>query len=319
MTDHSAERVATIELPPASAEGLRVRIAPVLGAKVTSLRLPGGREWLAPAVRPLSSPTRRGQAWAELDCSGWDECFPNIAASARLGLLDHGEVWRHPWSTQDTDASLRSQISTDRYSLARELQIHRRRLVAEYTLRSEAPAGNGGTLRWAWAQHPLLAVDDLTRLLLPSPARVRLEAAFVDGDAVDNAEWLCPAGVLGTDTLLGGARGRAAKLWFERPLPPLIAVLHNDEWLVWRTADSSTPDLGLWINLGGWGGSSDNPLQHLAVEPAFGSADDPELAYEQGSGQRLGAGEQRRWRVVIEAGRGLSELAKLFDRPIIPN
>lgn len=319
MIDRSAEGVATVELPPPSADGLRVHVAPTLGGKVTSIHLAGGREWLASPVRRLSSPTGPDQDWAELDCSGWDECFPNIAASASRGLLDHGEVWRHPWTAQESDAGLRTEINTDRYSLARELHLHERRLVAEYTLRGEGRAGTDSELDWAWAQHPLLAVDEQTRLLLPASTRVRLEAAFLDGETVDDAEWLCPKGVLGPDTVLGVARGRAVKLWFEQPLPPFVAVLRGEEWLVWRIADSSTPDLGLWINLGGWGVGSNTPLQHLAVEPAFGSADDPERAYEQGVTRRLRPGGTRRWRVVIEAGQGRSELAEILASAIIPN
>ena len=312
MTDRSAERVATIELPPASADGLRVTFAPSLGAKVTSLRLAAGREWLAAPVRLLGSPSQPDQDWSELDCSGWDECFPNIAASPSAGLLDHGEVWRHPWTVRRVDGGVRAEIRTDRYRLARELRIEGRRLVADYILRSEMQPGTPGALDWAWAQHPLLSVDELTRLVLPAPARVRLEAAFCDGEAVRSAEWLCPAGVLGTETALAVAQGRGAKLWFEPPYPPVIALLHGEEWLAWRIAESTSDDLGLWVNLGGWGTSPAAPLQHVAVEPAFGAADDPHTAYEQGAARRLQPGAERRWRVVIEAGHGRSALAALM-------
>jgi hypothetical protein len=314
----AAEGAATIALSPTSADGLRVKVAPGLGAKVTSLRVAGGREWLAPPVRPLATPVRADQEWAELDCSGWDECFPNIAASQTLGLLDHGEVWRHPWTANQTDTGVRTEISTDRYTLARELRLSGRRLLADYTLRSEKPSGSDDAINWAWAQHPLLSVDERTRLLVPAAARVRLEAAFAGGESVAGGEWVCPTGLLDTDTALGVMQGRAAKLWFERPLPRVIAVQHDEEWLAWRIDESSIEEVGLWINLGGWRGSSDATLRHLAIEPAFGSADDPELAYAQ-SARLLPAGGERRWNVVIEAGRGRSALADLLTSATLPN
>ncbi|MDQ1731800.1 MAG: hypothetical protein QOK10_1959 [Pseudonocardiales bacterium] len=318
MTPRPAEGPATIELPAASARGLRVAVLPELGAKVTSLRLTDGREWLAQPVRPLAAPAHPDQDWAELDCSGWDECFPNIAPSQALGLRDHGEVWRHPWSARMTAAGLRTEIRTGRYRFARELTSSGNQLVADYLLRNESPQG-GAELDWAWAQHPLLAVDESTRLLLPGPARVRLDACFGDAESAAGIEWLCPSGLLEPETLLGVAQGRAAKLWFERPLPPVIAVLHEDEWLAWKIADPSIDEVGLWINLGGWGGTGDTTFRHLAIEPAFGGVDDPEIAYAGGVSRRLPAASQRRWRVVIEAGRGRPALTKLLAAVTLPN
>jgi hypothetical protein len=318
MTARSAEGPATIELPATSADGLRVAVVPELGAKVTSLRLAGGREWLAQPVRSLAAPAHPDQDWAELDCSGWDECFPNIAPSQALGLHDHGEVWCHPWSARVTATGIRTEIRTRRYRFARELTSRGNRLTADYLLRNESPQG-AAALDWAWAQHPLLAVDERTRLLLPAPARVRLDASFGDQESAAGIEWLCPSGVLQPDTLLGVAQGRAAKLWFEPPLPPVIAVLHEDEWLAWQIDDPSIEEIGLWINLGGWGGVGDTAFRHLAVEPAFGGVDDPEIAYARGVARRLPAASQRRWRVVIEAGRGRSALTKLLAAVTLPN
>src|SRR5579863_1224122 len=101
----------------------RLNWAPELGGKITSLRFgaagfadrdsegggsvgsgsvgsdseDAGREWLAPPVRARAVPLP-GQHWGELDCSGWDECLPNIGADPGAGLSDHGDVWRIPWS-----------------------------------------------------------------------------------------------------------------------------------------------------------------------------------------------------------------------------
>jgi hypothetical protein len=292
-----------VRLAPASADALRVELVPELGAKITSLRLGSGPEWLAAPVRPLTKPAPN-QDWAELDCSGWDECFPNVAPSASLGLPDHGEVWRHPWTLQLTETAVSTQIVTDRYSLQRRLTVSGCRLVIDYRLQNLGSE----RLDWAWAQHPLLAVAEHTRLVLPASTRVRVDSAFLHGAASTDADWLCPAGTLAAETNLSMAGGRAAKLWFEHPPPSALGVLSGDDWLAWQVADVT--DVGLWVNLGGWGSES---LTHLAVEPAFGHSDDPEIAYAAGPSdthRALAPGAGWTWQVVIEAGRGRPALAR---------
>ncbi|MFN2518145.1 MAG: hypothetical protein ABR604_03730, partial [Jatrophihabitantaceae bacterium] len=190
-----------------------------------------------------------------------------------------------------------------RYDLQRTLRTGGNRLLADYCLQND----DSERLDWAWAQHPLLAVDERTRLVLPAPAPVRVGSAFADGTPSSDIGWLSPSGKLARETELTGARGHAAKIWFEAPHPTSIGVLHGEEWLLWRTVDA--PDLGVWINLSGWG---PQPLAHLAIEPAFGSSDDPEIAYAQSSsagGWSLPGGARRSWRVTIEAGRGRDALA----------
>lgn len=223
-----------------------------------------------------------------------------MARCAPLGLLDHGEAWRRPWSVRPVHDGICTELAGDGYSLSRTLRVSGHRLVVDYLLRSSG----GARLDWAWAQHALLAVDEDTSLVLPEPTQVRVESAFAHGELSADSDWLCPSGVLGAETKLGAARGRAAKVWFRRPLPTAVGVRRGDEWLLWRLLDTSVPDLGLWINLGGWGQGS---LAHVAVEPAFGSSDDPEVTYGQGSadgGWSLQRGGIRSWRVVIEAGKG---------------
>jgi hypothetical protein len=84
--------------------------------------------------------------------------------------------------------------------------------------------------------------------------------------------------------------------------------VHGDEWLAWRVADSSYPDLGLWVNLGGWG---DLPLRQVAVEPAFGARDAPLESYPGLA--PLGPGKRCSWRAVIEAGVGAAALDRLLS------
>ena len=315
-----------------------LRWSPGLGGKVSSLRPGGrGREWLAPPVRPYARP-RPGQDWGEGDCSGWDECFPNIAASADGSLADHGDVWRLAWDAAEPGAlsgsvalsgsaalsssaarsgsvapsdsvalsgsvALRGSVAPSGsaappgrdYRFAREITAEGGLLRVDYRVRNlgERP------LAWAWAQHMLLAADEETRIVSSSPMRLRVDCAFADGviDGAADVEWLLPAGAPTTAISLGGAAGRAAKLWFEPPVPAVVAVVRGADRLAWRVADSSFPDLGLWVNLGGWGGTE---LRHVAVEPAFGAHDRPADAYARLT--PLAPRAQHAWSVLVELG-----------------
>ncbi|MGH6654720.1 MAG: hypothetical protein ACRDVE_05895, partial [Actinocrinis sp.] len=136
-------------------EDARLRWTPDLGGKVSSLRFgAAGREWLAAPVRPPAAP-RPGQDWAEMDCSGWDECFPNIAGAPADGLQDHGDVWRLPWTAQSPDSagqppdSVIGSVTPD----GRAYRFGRQIAVEDSALRIAYGVDNLGDrpLPWAWA------------------------------------------------------------------------------------------------------------------------------------------------------------------------
>lgn len=285
--------------------GLRVGMVPGLGAKITSFRLGGGREWVAPPFRPLELPVSPSQDWGELDCSGWDECFPNIAASDPLGLPDHGEVWRHSWAIEESGGSLTTSTTAPSYAFDRRATVTGREVRLDYTVRNTGAA----QLSWAWAQHPLLAVDEDTRLVLPESSPVRLESALDRQVPTADASWFTPDGVLPREQTLRSALGRAAKFWVE-DMPASIAVVRDEDWIIWHLGRSSPPHVGLWINLGGWG---DESLRHLAIEPAFGDSDEPGAAFAATAPWRLAPGGSHSWSVSIEVGTGLQELAGALE------
>lgn len=303
----TASEPAPAQVSARSPHGFQLSYTPQLGGKVTSLRYGDtGRQWLAEPVRPLGFPDRADQPWDELDCSGWDECFPNIGRSDRLGLLDHGDVWRHPWtdgSAQESSESpqLSGWVSPPGrgYRFSRDIHAMGSRLKLDYLLENVGDQ----ELHWAWSQHALLTADERTRLVVPTATPMRVDGAFRHGRPDRDVRWLLDGDILAPSTSLERAGGRAVKLWFSQPLPTAVAVVHGSEWLAWLVGLSTFTALGLWVNLGGWGGS---PLSQIAVEPAFGADDDPAVAFA--TSPPLPPGQARRWEVMIRAGRGLDEL-----------
>jgi hypothetical protein len=222
-------------------------------------------------------------------------------------LLDHGAVWRHPWRSGGAEAPLAASVRPPGagFRFTREITPTDHELRVSYQIENLGHAD----LTWAWAQHPLLAVDPATRIVLPEPARVRLDSASHDGVSSTELDWLCPGGIMAADTVLTGAVGRAAKVWFTPPLPAVVAVVRGSDWLAWRVAESTAPDLGLWVNIGGWG---ELPLRHVAVEPAFGAHDNPDTDWANGTSQVLAPGQRRQWQVLISAGSGFDSLGALL-------
>jgi hypothetical protein len=310
-------------------DGARLQWKPELGGKVSSLRFgAAGRQWLAAPVRPLAAPAP-GQDWAQLDCSGWDECFPNIGAapdaglqghsSREHGLQDHGEVWRLPWIRQAPDSLVGAVEPEGRgYRFEREITAtggpHQHNALQNNALRIVYRLENTGDqpLAWAWAQHMLLAAHERMRIVSSSPMRLRVDSAYRDGERDDSAfddvigaadaeSGTVTGGEPVTEIALSDTVGRAAKLWLVPPLPDVVAVVDDSagQWLAWKVADSTSPHLGLWVNLGGWGAP---PLRHVAIEPAFGAHDDPADAYADL--EPLAPGARTAWRVILQAGIG---------------
>lgn len=282
-----------------------LEIVPSLGAKVLSLRRAGGREWLAPPVRPVRRPAVPAGLWSDYDCAGWDECFPNIAPDSARGLADHGDLWSQSWQL-DEDGSRGALVTSARtrgHLFERSLRWQEDAavptLVADYRLvRTDEGDPAGLELGWAWAQHPLLSASAGMLIELPAQARVRADSAWRDGCLDDDISWLAPAGQMATSTSLRSAVGRAAKVWFEPPLPSWVRIRAGSEWISWRT-DDSVPALGLWVNLGGWSGGE--VLAHVAVEPAFGSHD--LLDADGPRGPALTPGGEWRWRTSLQLGQ----------------
>jgi hypothetical protein len=179
------------------------------------------------------------------------------------------------------------------YRFTRDVTAEGSLLRADYQIENlgEAP------LAWSWAQHMLLAADENTKIVASSPLHLRLDSAYRDGGPSDDIGWLLPDGSPPTVLGLHDATGRAAKFWIEPPIPSVVAVVNGAERLAWRVADSSFPNLGLWVNLGGWGGRG---LRQVALEPAFGASDRPEDALPRL--EPLAVGARRAWHVLVEAG-----------------
>jgi galactose mutarotase-like enzyme len=279
---------------------VRLTVWPSIGAKVSSLydRV-RGEEWLAPAQRPLAAPDPGG-SFEDYDCSGWDECFPNVAVGPHPInpdelLPDHGEVWSRPWDVVHLErtsvtTAIVGQVLPCR--LTRTLRLREGGVTAEYLLENLSDVGFGA----AWLMHPLLGLRTPTRVRLPTGTTVRRDPD-VSGRPAELTEWRPWQEV---DPSPGGdqERGLAVKL-FTRPDGPRVAVVERPgAALAFALPTNTALSFGIWLNDGGW--PVLQPQRQLAVEPAFGCADRLDRAIAEGTALTLDPGGSRQWQVELD-------------------
>jgi galactose mutarotase-like enzyme len=271
-------------------------IMPHLGGKIASIRI-GDQELLQAPLAPLAhrTPTMSFDAG---DASGWDECLPSVAActvstaEGTAHVPDHGDLWRVAWEQQESGnrdqgsgatIALRGQCFSLPMALERTLALSE--VDGAWRLDLDYRLTNTGAfpVPWAWAAHPLFAVEPGDRIVLPPS----IHALTVEGSGGrlgkngDTVGWPVAALVGGGTTDLSIAQspesgigdklfaGRLAKSenWctLERPSAHLRIRVGLDP--------SVTPYFGLWICYGGWPDRPGPKQTCVAIEPATAPVD----------------------------------------------
>jgi galactose mutarotase-like enzyme len=264
---------------------LELRVIPELGGKIASLRdLHTGREWLWTSGELSYARHPYGTSYvAKADTGGWDECFPTVAAcqDPRTGLWwpDHGELWSQSWEYRpEHDPDAISFYAEARgvqkpYLFSRTLRLHHGEAALE--LRYRVVNAGDEPLEYIWSAHPLFALEPGMRLKFPSSARFHLYYK-PDSTVLYEAEpWSWPLEVNGfsLETLPDADTKAAFKIWSE-PLSEGWAELQARDGKVRFEFDpAEIPQIGLWLNLGGWSGTGGRPHYNLALEPCIGAQD----------------------------------------------
>ena len=300
-----------------------ITVLPRFGGKIASIRV-GAHELLQAPLAPIA-PRTESMPFDESDASGWDECLPSVAASrvqtaaGRAEIPDHGDLWRVEWEVQETE--VRGQQSGDRsldligrcFSLP--LQLERKLELDEtergWRLRLSYRLSNMSTspVPWAWAAHPLFAVEKGDRIVLPESIRsVKLEGSGGNRLTGDSVAWpmanLSAGGTVDMSVVDAPDSGVGDKL-FAGPLS------HDENWCALvrhsiglrirvRFDAEATPYLGLWICYGGWPEKPGPKQVCVAPEPSTAPVD----SLGVGSWSReLKPGESFSWPMTVDIER----------------
>lgn len=252
------------------------------GGRWTSLRDPGGREWLWDRPDPARDLVSPGDSF--VDVGGLEECYPTIGADP-----DHGVVWSRPWHEVASEhGSLRHMIQVDGVTLSRTIDARRDCVVANYYL--EALPGT----RFVWAAHALLELKVGARLeATAGPAR-----AWPGHKSPIDTNWPTP---LGIDYAHLGPNDGSALFCL---LPDRASVTARDEGdtLRFRLSCSEQPvSFGLWRNLGGYPWSASTKYRNIGVEPMLGRVFDLNAAGE-GEAAVVPASGRMNWTLTIDNG-----------------
>jgi galactose mutarotase-like enzyme len=295
---------------------LEVVVIPTIGMKLSNLRRRNGREWLWRSDQiPLALP-RPGASYVETaDSGGWDECFPTVGPSPvpnappnTPSLPDHGELWSAVWTSSVFEHREGTTLTGLANGVAFPYEFHRRItldnaspvLKLHYLLRHTGDAA----FPWIWSSHPLLNVQPGSILSLPDVTQVKVDAVHGRHDLTvdDIVSW--PAGIGGAaeNFTFPDPAGWAAKLFGD--LGPSGRMLLTDprrgERLEFTVRSEEVPQVGLWINCGGWAPPGRTPYYNFALEPCIGAPDRLDrAALAWGTAQVLSPGEERRWSLEV--------------------
>jgi galactose mutarotase-like enzyme len=284
--------------------------------KLTNLRRLNGREWLWRSDQiPLKLPAAGASYVDTADSGGWDECFPTVGPCAVPGappgtphLPDHGELWSASWTSSVYDHAEGTTLAGSVSGLVFPYEFHRQVSVHPHeprvSLRYHVRNTGDTSFPWIWSSHPLLNVQPGSELNLPGVTQVKVSAVHGRDDLNENDVVSWPGGISGNaDRFTFPSDGGWAMKIFGDLGPDARMVLtdpRKGERLELAVRRDEVPQVGVWINCGGWAPRGRTPYSNLALEPCIGAPDRLDLAVrEWHTAQTLAPGEERTWTVEV--------------------
>ncbi len=295
---------------------IEVIAVPSIGLKLSNLRRLDGREWLWRSDQIPLAPPRPGTSYVETaDSGGWDECFPTVGPSPLPGappgtpqLQDHGELWSAEWTSSVYEHAGGVTLTGSTRSALLPYEFHREVTVDAaqplVRLRYRLRHTGGPAFPWIWSAHPLFAVQPGTVLELPTVAQVKLDAVHGRDDLARNDVVSWPGAIGGNqDRFVYPEQGSwAVKLFGDVGPSGAMGLVdpRRGERLEIRVQAADVPQVGVWINVGGWAPPGRTPYHNLALEPCIGSPDRlDDAVLRWNSSRTLAPGDEQRWELEV--------------------
>jgi galactose mutarotase-like enzyme len=298
------------------AGGCSLTVLPQFGGKIASIAF-RDQELLQSPLTPIA-PRSRTMPFDAADASGWDECIPSVAAcklqtqAGPAEVPDHGDLWRVPWTVLD---STPDSVTLSAAGFSLPLTLKRKLTLTEtesgVSLTLDYRLTNTGTVSvpWSWAAHPLFAVAQDDRIILPDSIRtLRLEGSGGNRLGKNGAEIQWPIADLasGFHTDLSRAEAPDSGVGDKLFAGPLNDA---DSWCVLERPSAgvrikfsfnaaATPYLGLWLCYGGWPGRPGPKQVCVALEPATAPVDS--LAFTGPWSRTLAPGAWVDWPMQVD-------------------
>ena len=304
---------------------IRASVLPELGGKISSLvRAATVREFLRQPSQPLQAAVY-GARFESYDASGFDECFPTIAACEYPGgsfngleLPDHGELWSSRWQFEIHGEELWLAVIGRRlpYIFRECIRLEYEAIVLRYELESVTDA----PFHYLWSAHPLLKVDPGCRIVLPEDVNEMMVESSRNqrlGKSGDSKRWPRARLADGSETdlnILGDPSRRTADKLFTPRLSNGACALYypeSNESISFHFNCAIIPYVGVWICEGGWPNPEDGHYT-AALEPCTSRTDSLAEAIGGGECSRILPGAKKSWELRVQLQTGLPE--NLVDR-----
>lgn len=274
-----------------ASDRLGLRLDSERGGRITSIRGPSGREWLAESSD--AAPVAWGASFVRSGMGGWDEVVPSVAATRLTGgaeVPDHGDVWSAAWKVHaysDTDATVGVDLKSLPVRLVRTVSV----AASTVRLRYRATTESSLAIPFAWSAHPQFAAEDGSVVAL-SAAGAGVQPQLV-------REYPAPRGpiVLPGVGVIGHLAERTSLKVFVEPgsLVDAATLTHPDgDALMLRWNAAVVPYLGLFWDRGEFASGS-----VIAVEPATAFGDDAAEAEASGRIAWLTASAPLEWQLEL--------------------
>jgi galactose mutarotase-like enzyme len=221
-------------------------------------------------------------------------------------IPDHGDFWRLPCAWEQNGQRLRFSATGKSLPLFFERVLH----LEGDTLRIEYMVRNDGDVPadYIWSAHPLFAVDEGDRILLPPSAdRVSVENSGEGrlGEKGTMHSWPWSESSKGERvdlSLAGGlSDGVGDKLFAAAPPEGWAAVERKRHGLRIHVEfhAQELPFLGLWLCYGGWPPDRDCRQHCVAIEPCIADTDSLTEAIGKGRAKTLAPAQLHFWKMQI--------------------
>lgn len=290
-------------------ERLLVKVIPLSGGKIQSVFDKRDQaEYLYQSERKEFIRPVYGMSFDESDLSGFDDMFPAISACRYpeapwqgLFLPDHGEVWSLPWScAADKDAL---ELSCGGVKLPYIL-LKRIWFSGANTLELAYRVQNLSSfpLKFIWAAHPLINIDESSEALLPG----EVERIFHTYDGPDRPDAFGRIGNWAEEKSRYGAiadpnRDCCGKYYVLGKLQSGECAVYSNStrrYVRFRYSIEQLPYLGVWFN---WNGYT-VPQKNMALEPCTGAPDAIDTAAKYGWISELAPNGSYEWTLEMEVG-----------------
>lgn len=285
---------------------------PACGGKLRSLvSKSSGKDVFYQDRRAVFDPAR---GYSYHDISGWDECFPCVAACAgtlpdgrTYAYPDHGALWQRSWEARTDHGVLTMCCALEEYGC---IFTRRCTFADEQTLLLEYRIENRGEhdVPYVYSAHTLLAANEETRVVFPAEMTRAFNYVAADNFGLPNGAWFELPGPNAAD-LTGPftpRRGTFIKLFSDRLTEGRCVVEYPDrgERLVMTFDVHTLPYVG-FLAQQGYDGLGDGHFANeilLAFEPTTGIGDDLSTCVRTGALSMLAPGAVASFwiRVVVE-------------------